>query len=111
VLNAYGQSNDNGNRSTKCTLSLAQTPEIRGFRLGMNMEQVPARFPGLNIESANEIGSTKIELVFLDGTSPSLNPKDVTNARYDSKVYINRERFGGFKGVSTIYLIPSCKNN
>jgi len=104
VISVSGQSNDNSNRNTKCTLTLAQAPEIRGFHLGMSMEQVLARFPGLLIEPANEFGSTKIELVFLDGTSPTLNPKDVTNARYDSKVYINREKFSGFDGVFTIYL-------
>lgn len=36
----------------KCTLDLAQSPELRGFRLGMTVEQVLARVPNLRTQLA-----------------------------------------------------------
>lgn len=99
---ALGQSNNERTPNTKCTLTLAQAPEIRGFRLGTRLEQVLARFPGLVIEPPGEFDS-RIELVFRDNTSPTLNPRDITPI-YDRKAYINRSKFTGFEGVDSIYL-------
>jgi hypothetical protein len=47
---------------TKCTLKLEQSPELRGFRLGMDVKQVVARFPELQVESADEFGSRQVEI-------------------------------------------------
>src|SRR5205823_14303018 len=37
----------------KCSLSIAQAPELRGFHLGMSMEEVKARFPQLRVEDVS----------------------------------------------------------
>jgi len=46
-------------QESKCTLKLAELPvatELRGFRVGMTMEQVKARLPKLRLKSANAFG-------------------------------------------------------
>jgi hypothetical protein len=91
-------------REFTCPLSLSQATELRGFRLGMSLDQVISRFPGLIIESGNDSSLKRIELIFLDGLSDALNPKDVTNKRDLFKAYINRERFKDFDGVYSIIL-------
>ena len=47
---------------TECTLKLEQSPELRGFRLGMDIKQIVARFPDLNLEPADEFGSRQGEI-------------------------------------------------
>jgi hypothetical protein len=52
-------------QETKCTLKITQlaaAPELRGFRLGMTMEQFRARVPKLNIRPADEFGTTAINI-------------------------------------------------
>lgn len=45
-----------------CKLNMASSPEIRGLRLGMTVEQVKERFPSLNIPPADEAGNIDIEI-------------------------------------------------
>lgn len=45
-----------------CTVSLAQSPELRGFRLGMSLSDIQKRFPGFPPVSANRFGLAKVEL-------------------------------------------------
>jgi hypothetical protein len=52
-------------QETKCTLKsmqIAAAPELRGFRLGMTLEQVKARMPNLTIRPADEFGATAINI-------------------------------------------------
>jgi hypothetical protein len=52
-------------QETKCTLKVTQltsAPELRGFRLGMTMEQFRARVPKLTVRSADEFGTTAINI-------------------------------------------------
>jgi hypothetical protein len=46
----------------KCTLSAAQSPEMRGLRLGMTAEQVRGRFAILEAEPADEFGVERLRL-------------------------------------------------
>lgn len=41
----YGQSSKEGRRSAGCELTIAQSPVLRGFWLGMSQEQVESRLP------------------------------------------------------------------
>jgi hypothetical protein len=38
----------------RCTLKLPQSPEVRGLRLGMTLDQLKARFPNLYIPPVND---------------------------------------------------------
>lgn len=41
-----GQTQTEGSQERRCTLTLAQSPTIRGFKLGMTTDEVLALFPG-----------------------------------------------------------------
>lgn len=45
-----------------CKLRIEQSPELRGLRLGMTVEEVKRRFPALEIPPADEIGGTGLEM-------------------------------------------------
>jgi hypothetical protein len=52
-------------QETKCTLKstqMAAAPELRGFRLGMTLEQFRARVPKLVLRPADEFGATAINI-------------------------------------------------
>ncbi len=40
-------------QENKCTLKIEQAPELRGFRLGMTVEQAKARFPFIRVQVDN----------------------------------------------------------
>lgn len=46
----------------RCTVKMEQSPEIRGFRLGMSMSDIQKRFPEFPAVSANQIGLTTVEI-------------------------------------------------
>jgi hypothetical protein len=60
------QSINDGPHKTECKLTVAQAPELRGFRLGMTEAQVVARLPEISFEAANEVGLAKLRLSFVD---------------------------------------------
>jgi hypothetical protein len=52
-------------QESKCTLKLADLPsatELRGFRVGMTIEQVKARLPKLRLTPADEFGFTSLNI-------------------------------------------------
>jgi outer membrane protein TolC len=49
-------------RQPACTLNVAQAPAIGGFRLGMTLDEVQARFPASSIPAPNDIGITTLHL-------------------------------------------------
>ena len=46
----------------RCTRSLEQAPDLRGFRLGTTLSQIQNRFPGVPNLTANEFGSGKFTI-------------------------------------------------
>lgn len=46
----------------RCTRELTQAPELRGFKLGMTLDQIKSKYPSVAIPAANEFGLTKITL-------------------------------------------------
>ena len=52
-------------QETKCSVKLAElpsTPELRGFRAGMTLDEVKARLPKLQLKSADEFGFTSLNI-------------------------------------------------
>jgi hypothetical protein len=52
-------------QESKCTLKLAELPatsELRGFRVGMTVEQVKARLPKLQVSPADEFGVSSFNI-------------------------------------------------
>lgn len=50
----------------RCQLRIGQSPEVRGLRLGMTVEEVRRRFPALPIPAPSKVGSIYIRLSKLD---------------------------------------------
>jgi len=50
--------------STKqpCTVNLADSPELRGFKLGMSLAEIQKKFPGFPEVRANQFGLTTVEM-------------------------------------------------
>jgi len=60
------------NVSAQCSLKIdqiANVPELRGFRLGMTLDQVKARVPQIQFGRADEIGVTRTSI------NPSFDPQ------------------------------------
>jgi hypothetical protein len=72
----FGQGDSKTVPATKCTLALAQAPALRGLRLGMTQAQVLARFPGLSLDRADEVGLSRLRLALID---VDLYPKGSSN--------------------------------
>jgi hypothetical protein len=52
-------------QESKCSLKLTElpvVPELRGFRLGMTIEQVKARLPKVQVRPADEFGFTSLNI-------------------------------------------------
>src|SRR2546423_982662 len=45
-----------------CTIKMEQSPELRGFRLGMSISDIQKRFPGFPSVSANQFGLATVEI-------------------------------------------------
>jgi hypothetical protein len=89
----------NSKSAEQCTLTLSQAPELRGFRLGMDVQQLTTQFPEIKINPADEFGFNEITLEFNPG--PVYGGYDVL---MEGKVSasINRMKFQGFDGVKYI---------
>jgi hypothetical protein len=110
---ALGQGNSQTTPAAKCTLALAQAPALRGLRLGMNQAQVLARFPGLSLNRADELGLSTLRLTIID---VDLYPKgssnrdrgvqaDVAAATSEGRSFTaDSSKFPDLKGVRKIQL-------
>lgn len=81
--------------SQPCTLTLEQAPELRGFRLGMNLEQIQRRFQGFPNPPANEFG---LATVIID---PTARDEVRPNTGY---TFMDASRYPEFNGIDRIYL-------
>lgn len=45
-----------------CTVQYEQSPELRGFRLGMSVSDIQRRFPGFPTPDANDLGLSTVEI-------------------------------------------------
>jgi hypothetical protein len=110
---AVGQGNTKSAPVTKCTLTLAQAPQLRGLRLGANQAQVLSHFPGLSPDKADQLGLSRLRLnlidagIFLKG-SPNRERAvqvDMAAGTDDGRSFTaDSSRFPDLKGVRKIQL-------
>src|SRR5438445_11585624 len=105
---AFGQGNSQKAPATKCTLTVTQAPELRGIRLGMKQAQVLARFPGLSMDRADELGQSRLQLALIDADLyPRGSPVrdrgvqlDIAAATAEGRSFtVDSSRFPNLKGV------------
>ena len=113
---AFGQANSQSAPSapsTKCTLTLAQAPQLRGLRLGMNQAQVFARFSGLSLDRADELGLAKLRLTLIDSDLYASEPSnrgrgvqlDIAAGTAEGRSFtVDSSKFPDLKGVRKIQL-------
>jgi hypothetical protein len=100
------------NQKPGCPLRLDQSPELRGFRLGMTQAAVLAQLPGVTIEKPDRFGLARLRLSIIDSTSlikSSARDKGVQTDRLaglneGSAFVIDGSHFPALKGVRKIQL-------
>jgi len=97
---------------TKCNLTLSESPELRGLRLGMTQATVLARFPGVTIEKPDRFGLARMRLSIFDTTSlikgatrdKAVQP-DITGGEAEGSAFVLYSfRFPTLKGVRRLQL-------
>ncbi len=110
---AAGQVDTKSAPVAKCALTLAQAPQLRGLRLGANQAQVLARFPGLSVDRADELGLSRLRLNLIDAgisLKGSSNRErgvqvDIAARADDGRSFtVDSSRFPDLKGVRRIQL-------
>lgn len=80
--------------SVPCKLNPSNAPELRGFRLGMTLDEIKRKYPKLPPISANEYGLSKL---YFDRT-----PKPQQS--YNEFNFINADFYDELKGTRRVYL-------
>src|SRR5882672_5925697 len=110
---AFAQGNSQTAPAAKCTLGLAQAPALRGLRLGMTQAQVLARFPGLSLDHADELGLARVRLNLIDAdlyaTGSTVRDRgvqlDIAAGTAEGRSFtVNSSKFPDLKGVRKIQL-------
>jgi len=108
------QSSNESPHKTECKLTVAQAPELRGFRLGMTEAQVVARLPEISFEAANEVGRAKLRLSFvdpenypgrlysLDRGAKGVQPDSAAGTDEGRSYLVDSSKFPEFKGIKKI---------
>ncbi|HEX3084651.1 MAG TPA: hypothetical protein VHP99_09030 [Pyrinomonadaceae bacterium] len=99
-------------QNPRCPLRLDQSPELRGFRLGMTQAAVLARLPGVTIEKPDKFGLARLRLSIIDSTSLiKSSPRDkgvqtdmVAGPNEGSTFVIDSSHFPFLKGVRKIQM-------
>ena len=99
-------------KQEKCTLGLDQSPELRGFRMGMTQDQVLRRLPGVSIEKPDKYGLTRLRLAIIDASAvikTSTREKnvapDITATPEDGSAFVlDGSRFPDLKTVRKIQM-------
>lgn len=109
----WAQDKSAGLQKPKCTLTLTQAPELRGFRLGMEQQRVLARFPGLSLDRADKFGHTKVSLIVMDhedypggsvGRDRGVQKDIAVTSPEGQSFFVDSSRFPNLKGVKRIRL-------
>jgi hypothetical protein len=90
-----------------CTLGINQSPELRGFRMGMPLAAVTTRLPGVTVEKPDKFGLARLHLSIIDSTTlPKSSAKDkgvqpdaLAGLDNGSAFVIDAVRFPTLKGV------------
>ena len=95
-----------------CPLRLDQSPELRGFRMGMTQAAVLARLPGVTVEKPDKFGLARLRLTIIDLTSliksaardKGVQPDMLSGPNEGSAFVIDSSRFPALKGVRKIQM-------
>jgi hypothetical protein len=99
-------------KQPKCSLKLDQSPELRGFRLGMPQDQVLRRLPGVTIEKPDKYGLARLRLSIIDtstviktsGRDKAVQP-DITATPADGSAFVlDGPKFPDLKGVRKLQM-------
>jgi hypothetical protein len=74
----------------KCTKTLAEAPELRGFKLGMTLDQIRKRIPNFKINKPDEFGFAKGTIYSSEAKSSLDNPQGT---------YVNPSKYPEFKEI------------
>lgn len=93
----------------KCSLTVADSPELRGFRLGMPLEEVQRRFPGTTYSTSSDYLGLGLPRVVLGSRDPQ-DPieRSLLEGRrvyvYPDVTVFDATQFPEYEGVSRITL-------
>ena len=82
----------------RCTRSLEQAPDLRGFRVGTTLSQIQNRFPGFPNLTPNEFGLSKVILNVNPMAEEAVNPYSVGH------VLVSASRYPELLGTDRIIL-------
>jgi hypothetical protein len=100
----------------KCTLGLDQSPELRGFRMGMTQAAVLAKLPGVTIEKPDKFGMSRLRLSIIDPVSSissiktaptrdkAVQPDAIAALTDGSAFVLDGSRFPTLKGTRKIQM-------
>jgi hypothetical protein len=96
----------------KCTLGLDQSPELRGFRLGMTQAAVLSKLPGVTLEKPDKFGLARLRLSIIDAsalikTGPrdkGVQPDMIAGANDGSAFVLDISKFPALKGTRKIQM-------
>ena len=90
----------------KCELGVNQSPELRGFRMGMPQTTVLAKLPGVTVDKPDKSGLARLRLSIIDTASVKMAARDkgvqpdmLTGPIEGSAFVLDSTRFPAFKGV------------
>jgi hypothetical protein len=95
-----------------CTLGINESPELRGFRMGMTQAAVLARLPGVTVEKPDKFGLARLRLSIIDPSSlmkPSPKDKgvepDISAGPTEGSAFVLvSARFPALKGVRKLQM-------
>lgn len=98
--------------SPKCTLGLDQSPELRGFRMGMTQAAVLAKLPGVTVEKPDKFGLARLRLSIIDPSALiKSSPRDkgvqldmAATSTEGSAFVLDSTRFPALKGTRRIQM-------
>jgi hypothetical protein len=96
----------------KCSLALDQSPELRGFRLGMTQAAVLARLPGATVEKPDKFGLARLRLSIIDSSSlikasareKAVQPDPLAGPDDGSAFVVDSSRFPALNGTRKIQM-------
>lgn len=95
-----------------CTLGISQSPELRGFRMGMTQAAVLARLPGVTVEKPDKFGLARLRLSIIDPSSliklsakdKGVEPDIAAGTGEGSAFVLESTRFPALKGVRKLQM-------
>jgi hypothetical protein len=107
LLSASALGQKAADKKPGCTLGINQSPELRGFRMGMSQAAVLAQLPGVTVEKPDKFGLARLRLSFVDASAvikTSTRDKGVqadmlAGANEGSAFIIDSGKFPALKGI------------